>query len=637
MYQQILPQLELQAQSSDAKAVLALAQAIIPGSARVPPADASTVDAVKEIIEHIDPRAPGAWTRAQQVLDSAAILRTGRPFHQLTHARQQELLELWERDPVIRTPLTLIALAYKFVHFDRLRVYESMGGRLNVVEQLEQPRWLEQVSRGDDWVGEDDLEAEVVVVGTGAGGAVVGRELVDKGFAVVFVEEGELVRRDRFTGSSRTAHLDFYRAAFSLGNAPMPVFIGRMVGGSTAVNGGTCFETPPWVLEEWCEHLDTEDFAPELMAPHFERVLDILQAAPSSPHLIGPVGEIMQRGSDALGWSHFPIVRNAPGCNGQGFCDFGCRTDARRSTNISYIPPALERGGFLVSELSAQKILIEKGRAAGVECRARSGGTVKVRAPVVIFAGGAVPTPMFLLKQGICNTSGEIGKNLTLHPSAGVSALMDEPVNGASHIPQGYGIDEFKRQGILITAASPDYNYAPMLFSVTGDRLMERMDNIDRIINFGVLIRDETRGRVRIGPKGYPLISYQLNDRDASQLKYGMIRTAEMIRAAGAKEIYPALNGSFALKTEADWQAFRDKKLMGSDFLLTSYHPLGTCRMGRDPKTSVVGLDHETHDVPGLYIVDGSTVPGPLGVNPQITIMAMATRAAEVIADKLSS
>lgn len=634
MYQRVSPQPEPQELSSKFQAAVALAQAIIPGSERVPAADAATVSAASEIIEHVDPRAPAAWLRAQQVLDSAAILRTGRSFQNLSSERQQQLLKQWEQDPIMRVPLGLIALAYKFVHFDRLPVYEKMGGRLNVVEQLEQPRWLEQVSRGDDWVGEDDIEADVVVVGTGAGGAVVGRELVEKGLAVVFVEEGELIRRDRFSGSSRTAHLDFYRAAFSLGNSPMPIFVGRLVGGSTAVNGATCFVTPPWVLERWCETLDTDAFAPETMEPYFHKVLDIIQAAPSEPHLIGPMGDLMRRGCDAMGWSHFPIMRNAPGCNGKGFCDFGCRTDARRSTNISYIPPALERGGMLISELSARRVILEGQRAVGIECQARSGGMVKIRAPRVIFAGGAVPTPMFLLKQGICNSSGEVGKNLTLHPSGGVAALMDNEIHGSGYVPQGYGMDEFKRQGILVTAASPDYNYAAILFSVTGERLMKRMDDIDNIANFGVLVSDTSRGRVRVGINGYPLISYQLNDHDAERMKFGMLRTAEMVRAAGAKEIYPALNGPMELKTDEDWRAFRERKLTGADLLLTSYHPLGTCRMGRDPNHSVVGLDHETHDIKGLYIVDGSTVSGPLGVNPQVTIMAMATRAADVIAEK---
>lgn len=634
MYHHVPAEPSLRMSPRQARAALALAEAIIPGSERIPRADEATLQEVERIVEHVDPRAPALWARAQQALDAAAVLRTGRRFHRLDAVRQQELLTSWEQDPVMRAPLFLVSLVYKFVHFDRIRTYERMGGRLNVVENMEQPRWLDQVSRGDDWAGQDDIEAEVVVVGTGAGGAVVGRELVEKGLAVVFVEEGELVRRNRFDGSSRTAHLHFYRAAFSVGNAPMPVFIGRMVGGSTAVNGGTCFRTPPWVLERWNEEMETEAFAPERMEGYFDKVFDILQVEPAPRSLVGPIADVMERGCEALGWSHFAIQRNAPGCNGQGFCDFGCRTDARRSTNISYIPPALERGGMLVTELSAQRLMMEGGRASGVECRTASGKSVKVRAPTVIFAGGAVPTPMWLLQQGLGNRSGQVGKNLTLHPSGGVAGLMPDRIDGMHHIPQGYGIDEFERDGILVTAASPDYNYAPIIFPVTGDRLMKRMESIEHIANFGVLIADTSKGRVRVGPKGLPVISYQMNEADARKMQKGILHTIRMLRAAGAEEVYPALNPGRVLRTESEFEAYARYLPKATEYMLTSYHPLGTCRMGQDPEHSVVGLDHQVHDVPGLYLVDASVVPGPLGVNPQITIMAMATRAAEIIANR---
>ena len=615
---------------------LALAEAIIPGSRTIPPADEATLFEVEKLLEHLSSHLPNAWARAQQALDSAALLRTGSRFHRLSKARQQSLLEAWEQDPVMRVPLGLVAMAYKFIHFDRSQVYQRLGGKLNVVEQLEEPRWLQQVSKGEDWVGEDDIEAEVIVVGTGAGGAVVGRELAEKGFAVAFVEEGDLIRRDRFTGSSRKAHMEFYRGAFSIGNAPMPVFIGKLVGGSTAVNGGTCFKTPPWILEEWCEQLDTEVFTPEAMEPHFDRVFDILRVEAADSNYIGPIANIMQRGADALGWSHFPILRNAPGCQGSGFCDFGCRTDARRSTNISYIPPALERGSSLITELRADRLILEKGRAAGVECRTKTGRKVRLRAPTVIFAGGAIPTPIFLMKQGLCNSSGELGKNLSLHPSTGLAALFDEQIRGQQYIPQGYGIDHFNREGILISAAQPDLNIAAIVFPTTGERLMKRLDQIDNIANFGILIKDESRGRVYRGPSNRPIISYQMSEKDISLMKRAIMVTAEMAKAAGAKEIYPAVLPASAIKTDQDWKNFEDRKLNASDLQLTSYHPLGTCKMGRDPRTSVVDLDHQTHDIKGLYIVDGSTVPGPTAVNPQITIMALATRAAERIADKIS-
>lgn len=620
---------------AERRAAIALAEAILPGTPTLRSADERTVALTEQVVDHVSPVVARAWRGALLLLDRAAILGTGRPFAELPAHDQQRLLARWEKDPVLRLPLGAVAFAYKFTHFDTLDVYHAMGGRLNVVSNMEEPRWLSQVVDASRWDADEPIETEVVVVGTGAGGAVVGKELADRGYAVVFVEEGQHHRRDSFTGSSLQSHFDFYRGSVTLGNAAMPIFMGRLVGGSTAINTGSCFRTPPWVLDRWCEAIETDELSTERMRPYFERVERTLSVELADAKAAGPIAEIMARGCDAHGWKHARMHRNAPGCQGEGFCDFGCRTDARKSTNLSYIPPALEKGGMLFTGLKATRILVEQGRAVGIEGRDASGRTLKVRAQVVVFSGGALPTAVFLQQQGLCNSSGQVGRNLTVHPSTGFSALVEERVAGHKHIPQGYYVEEFIRDGILINAAQPDANFASLLFPVTGHRLMHILERFEHMACFGVLIRDaKASGVVRPGPGGMPLVRYSLQPEDVALMHRGMVLAGEMAWAAGAKKVYP-VNIRMPEVGRGDWDAFRRLPLKASDLLLTSYHPLGTCKMGHDPRTSVVGLDHQTHDVRGLYIVDGSTVPGPLGVNPQITIMAMATRAAERIADAL--
>jgi choline dehydrogenase-like flavoprotein len=621
--------------SSERRAGLALAEAIIPGSRTIPAADEATFDRAEELVSELHPTLARAWNLALRALDAAAVAYTGRPFHALGAREQDELVTRWQRDPVLRSPLGLAALVYKFVHFDRRDVYGKLGGQLNVVTSLEQPRWLSQVHRADAWK-EGDLECDVVVVGTGAGGGVVGRELADRGHAVVFLEEGEHHRRDAFDGSSVTAHKRFYRAAFSVGNAPMPIFVGRLVGGSTAINGGTCLRAPSWMLDRWCEELGTDELSPAQMTPLYERVERILQVEPSPRDKIGPIADFISRGCDALGWSHMAVPRNAPGCDGKGFCDFGCRTDARLGTNLSYVPAALGQGALLLTEARADRVIIEGGRAVGVEAVTPTGRTVRVRARAVILAGGTLPTPLLMLGQGIGNSSGQLGRNLSLHPSTGFAAVTEERIGGPGHIPQGYGCDEFLRDGILMLAAQPDYNVSGVIFPLVGQRLMEAVDQIDHMASFGLLVRDtHASGRVWRDVAGVPAVTYNLDPRDVSLMHDAMVHAAEMCHAAGARRIYPFVVGHTPLDSAADLEAFRRERLAPSDFVWTSYHPLGTCRMGRDPKTSVVDLDHAVHDVPGLYVVDGSTVRGPIGVNPQMTIMAMATRAAARISERI--
>jgi choline dehydrogenase-like flavoprotein len=165
---------------------------------------------------------------------------------------------------------------------------------------------------------------------------------------------------------------------------------------------------------------------------------------------------------------------------------------------------------------------------------------------------------------------------------------------------------------------------------------METLERIDTLGHFALLVRDSTRnGRVWRDVGGFPAITYNVTAEDAARMHRTMVHTAQMCLAAGAKRLQPATLKMRVFEGARGLDAFRKASFGPADFTWTSYHPLGTCTMGQDPKTSVVDPNHETHDVRGLYIVDGSTVPGPLGVNPQLTIMAMATRAAEKIAERM--
>jgi choline dehydrogenase-like flavoprotein len=618
------------------RSALALAEAIVPGGANVRRADEDTLHSVASLLEHTHSYLAPVWSKAAIALDHLAIAQSGHRFRNLPRQRQQALLQHWARDPAMSFVLQAFAFPIKFAHFDRKDVYEGLGGKLNVVKNLEPVRWASQVIDASTHTDEEDVECEVVVVGTGAGGAVVGRELAERGYAVVFVEEGRFVRRDEFTGSSMHAHQSFYRGAVSLGNNVIPLFVGRLVGGSTAVNGGTSFRTPPWVLDRWCEEMRTDELSSSAMEKYFDRVEDILQVEPADRRFIGKVQDIFARGCDAHGWSHFVINRNAPGCEGSGFCDFGCRTDARRSTNISYVPPALEKGAMLFTKLRAERVIVEGGRAVGIEGVSPKGNTIRVRAKAVVFAGGAIPTPLFLLRQGLCNSSGQVGRNLTLHPSGGLAAVFDEEINGKDSIPQGYGCDEFVKEGILLTAAQPDVNFGPIVLPFVGDALTELMNAMPHIASFGILIADHGTGRVVADADGIAALHYDVTREDVARYHRGTVKMGEICWSAGAKRVLPTFAGGHDYRSRAEWKRFVDYTPRVSELLLTSYHPLGTCRMGTDPKTSVVGLDHETHDLPGLFLVDGSTVRGPLGVNPQLTIMAVATRAADKIAAKLS-
>jgi choline dehydrogenase-like flavoprotein len=615
-----------------------LVRAILPPGRVFPGGTARTVAAAEERLAELSSGSMTSLDALCTTLDRAAILRTGRRFSRLGPEAAEKLIRAWENDPILRLPLFILSFLCKTVHFDDPSVYEAMGCVYEKGGPAEPAPWIRQVERGDELTGDQQIECDVVVVGTGAGGGVVGKELAERGYAVVFLEEGKLHRRDAFKGNAAESHRTFYRRGglASVGNTFMPIFVGRLVGGSTAINTGTCFRAPPWVLDRWCEDIGTDELTREALDPYYARVERELRVEPARDEYLGGIARVVARGCDHLGWHHFPLDRNAPECDGQGVCDYGCPSGARRSTDISYIPLALRRGSVLYTQMSAREVIVENGRAVGVRASAVDGpGTVEVRARAVILACGAIPTPLFLQRQGIANSSDQVGRNLSLHPCTVVSAMFDERIAAYDAIPQGYGCDQHHRDGILLAGAGAPLDIGAAYFPFSGRRLMDCMEAFDRVASFMVIIRDDSRGRVRLRPNGRPRITYWMQPSDVQRLHRGMLHVANIFAAAGAEKIFPIIMRLPIIEGYAGINRLRQLDMTARDPFLTSFHPMGTCRMGKDPATSVVDLDHQSHDVRDLFIVDGSNLPGPPSVNPQLTIMALAARAAERIAQRL--
>jgi choline dehydrogenase-like flavoprotein len=421
-------------------------------------------------------------------------------------------------------------------------------------------------------------------------------------------------------------------ATLSVGNVGIPIPIGRSVGGTTTINSGTCYRPPARIFDKW-----SRDFGLPLdgdtMAQYYQRVEGVLEVAPAQAEHLGGVARVIARGCEALGWHHHgPLRRNAPACDGQGVCCFGCPTDAKRSTNVSYVPLALKAGAQLFTGLRADEIIYESGRAVGVI--ARAGATqLTVRARAVVVACGALLTPLFLERNGVSNK--QLGRNLSIHPAIASLAQCDELIDAQKAIPQGYAIEELHAEGILFEGAFAPLDVGAASFPILGKRLVELLEDYRRIACFGCMIEDTSRGRVRRGPGGRPFITYWLNDHDVARLKRGVEAMARVFFAGGARRVLPIVNGFDEIGPE-DLPRLRAAKLSARDFEITAYHPLGTARLSTDASTGVCDADHQVHGVPGLYVADGSVVPSSPAVNPQLTIMALATRAADRLADKLS-
>ncbi|MCB9596001.1 MAG: GMC family oxidoreductase [Sandaracinaceae bacterium] len=609
---------------------LALAEALFPGSASLPMADERTLSTTRALLAEA-PSVSAALAAAWRALDGSARLTTGRGIADLDRAAQQRVLARFGRVPALSAALDACHLCFGLAHFDRDDVRRALPSAEPPPRADDPPRWARQVVRASE-VGEE-LECDVVVVGTGAGGAVVGAELAARGHAVVFVEEGRRRGRHELGGGALAAHRALFRPpALALGNALIPVLAGRLLGGSTAVNTGTCFRPPEAVLERWCEELATDALSPAALAPRVARVEARLGVAPVARSLVGPVLDVVERGFGALGLDVEVLRRNAEGCEGRGFCDFGCPRGARRSVDVAYLPDALGRGAVVLENTCAERVSVVDGAAKGVHtvCEGRS---VFVRARAVVLAAGALESPRVLARSSLGGPA--LGAHLAVQPSAVISAMMDEPVRVAGQVPQGWCSRALAAEGVLLIGAQADATLAPLVFGLRGEPLARVFDRFDHVVTVGVLVADSATGRLRLGRGATGLARYDLARADVERLHGGLAVVARALHAAGARAIYPGVRRHPVLEGAADRRAFERARLAPRDLLLTSFHPLGTCRLGRHPDRSVVDLDHRVHGVEGLYVVDGSVVPSALGVNPQITIMAMATRAAEGIGDAL--
>jgi choline dehydrogenase-like flavoprotein len=481
---------------------------------------------------------------------------------------------------------------------------------------------------------ESRIGADVCVIGAGAGGAVAAAELAEGGMNVVVLEEGHWHDPDSFTARPPQMLARLYRdgaQTLTLGNPPIMLPLGRGLGGTTLVNSGTCFRTPPSVLERWAHEFGLE-VDEQVLRPCFERVERALSVSEVTPELAGGNAAVARRGAERLGWSHGYLSRNARGCIGSGVCAFGCPTSAKQHTGITYIPRAEAAGARIVTGAHVERVLMESSSASGrsqahaghiafpaargVRARMASGTHIEVRAPIVIVAAGTIHTPLLLARSGLGGGSGQLGRNLSLHPATAAFARMEQVVDMARGVPQSFYVDEFAGDGIIFEGVAGPPAYAAMSLPLSGARHAEAMANYRHLAQFGVMVSDGSRGSVR-SVAGRPLIRYDLTDADLHRFRTGLARMHELFVAAGAREVFLPLPDGVSPERARP----RDLKLM-------AFHPLGTARADARPTHGVIDSQLALHGAHGVYVADGSAVPSSLGVNPQMTIMALATRLA---------
>ncbi len=499
-------------------------------------------------------------------------------------------------------------------------------------------------------------EADVVIVGTGAGGGTAAEILATAGLRVVLVEEGPLKHSADFKMREADAYPQLYQesAARKTADKAINILQGRCVGGSTTVNWTSCFRTPAQTLAHWHSEFGLEALNDAALAPWFERMEQRLGIADWT---LEPNrnNDVLRRGAAALGIPTGRIRRNVRGCWNLGYCGVGCPTNAKQSMLLTTVPAALQAGATLYQRLRAEKLIIRGERAVELECVGMeergihpTANRVRIRATHFVLAGGAMGTPALLLRSAAPDPYGLLGTRTFLHPTTIGSALMAERVEAYAGAPQtvysNHYVEGRPVDGpIGFKLEVPPLH--PVLFATTLQgfgtahaQLMEGFAHTHVII---ALLRDgfhpqSTGGRVRLRDDGTPLLDYPITDYLWEGVRRSWLAMAEIQFAAGAKAVLPVHEQATLWSSWGEAkQGIEQLPLVPHQTRVVSAHVMGGCGMASDERRGVTDDTGRHHQLANVTVCDGSLFPTSIGTNPQLSIYALAARNASRLAQAL--
>jgi len=488
--------------------------------------------------------------------------------------------------------------------------------------------------------GDATLDCDLVVVGTGAGGAMVAREAARAGLKVIALEEGgHLGPRDFTQREDEMLPLLFQDGGGrTTDDGAITVLQGRGVGGSTVHNTNLCKRAPAPVLDGW----KLDGWRASELSPHYEVVERDLSVAPIEASRVNRNNAILRRGVEKLGWKGGILSHNRRGCVGSGFCELGCSFDAKENALKVLIPAAVDAGARVIAECRAERVVIKHGRAVAVQARAldergRAGATVTVRARAICLAGSAVGSAALALASGLPDPSGRAGRGLRLHPGAAVAGVFDEIIEGWNGIPQSWECTEKLRyddapdnddRTWIITAFAHPIGLASSLPGF-GPAHMKLMRLYPRIAVLAAMLHDRSEGSVTVSG-GRPVVKYALDDGDQRALLRGMAACADILFAAGAKQVIVPFAEPLTLSAAGERDRIFGRGYRPLDPMLTAVHPMGTLALGR-----VVDERGRWRGADGLWVVDGSLFPTSLGGPPQLSIYAAGHKVAGHVIESL--
>ncbi|MDK2776688.1 MAG: GMC family oxidoreductase [Pseudomonadota bacterium] len=498
------------------------------------------------------------------------------------------------------------------------------------------------------------LEADVIIIGTGAGGGTTAEILSKAGLKVLMLEEGPLKSSNDFRMDERQAYHDLYQesAGRMSKDGAMSILQGRCVGGTTVINWTSSFRTPEPTLEYWHNEFAVQGFSPAEMAPWFETMEQRLSVAPWQVEP-NANNSVLARGATQLGIDWHVIPRNVSGCWNLGYCGTGCPTNAKQSMLVTTIPEALNHQSQLVYSARAERLIIEGKKVLGVEITALnkdyqpSGKTLIARAPHIVMACGAINGPALLLRSQAPDPERRIGKRTFFHPTTFSFAEFSDYIDPYYGAPQSIYSDHFQWQEVSGKAGYklevPPLH--PALTSVLllghGHHHFEDISKLPHLHAIIALLRDgfhadSEGGSIELADDGSPIIDYAINDYLWDGVRRSWLTMAEIQFAAGAKAVRPShVDAGWYRTIDEARHAINQLEFRSNAFTAGSAHCMGGLAMGEDKKQCLVDSQGKYHYLDNLYVFDGSVFPTSIGANPQLSIYALACKQANTLLQTL--
>jgi choline dehydrogenase-like flavoprotein len=496
------------------------------------------------------------------------------------------------------------------------------------------------------------ITADVIIIGTGAGGGTSAEILARAGLNVLMIEEGPLKSTRDFKMHEQQAYADLYQesAGRVTKDGGISILQGRCVGLNRLIDWTSSFRTPSRTLEYWEKVFQVKGCSKSDMLPWFEHMEKRLSITP----WLGDANEnniVLQEGCEKLGIPWKVTPRNVKACQNLGYCGMGCPTNAKQSMLVTSIPDALEHGATLLYQARVERLIINNRKITGVECIAlddhkqKTSKKIIAKAPYVILACGAINGPALMLRSNAPDPKSRMGKRTFLHPTVFSFAQFDKEISPFYGAPQSIYSDHFQWKNGTTGPLNYKLEVPPLHPAISSIKLMghgnSHVEDIGKLNNTHAMLAllrdgfdDESEGAsISLSGDGSPIVDYPMNDYLFDGIKRAYLTMAEVQFAAGAKRVRPAhQHGKWFNSYQSFKTNFNELKHQVSNNLIGSSHVMGGLPMGENKDLCLVDSDGKYHYLDNLWVFDGSVFPTSIGTNPQLSIYALVCKQATKLA-----